>query len=283
MRELRGATALVTGAAGGLGHYIARSLAAEGVDLVLSDLADVPFLDELTHELRRRGVRVEVVHADLTKRSDQEQLVGRAEESLGPVDLLVNNAGLEFGGSFVGNSIDEIESIVAVNLAALMVITRQALPGMLQRGRGHVVNLASMAGKSAPPQLATYVATKHGVVGFTHSLRAEHVNDPVSFSAICPALVGRAGMYGRLEADLPKPPWFLRPVPPERVGDAVVRAIREDKAELIVSSLPLRPLVALSSIAPGFAVRLANNPWTRRFSEEAERARARAEAPPGAS
>jgi short-subunit dehydrogenase len=282
MRELRGANALVTGAAGGLGHYIARSLAAEGVNLVLSDLPDVPFLDDLTRELSSRGVRVEVVHADLTRRVDQEELTGRAEEALGPVDVLVNNAGLEFGGSFVGNSIDEIESIVAVNLAALMVITRQALSGMLQRGRGHVVNLASMAGKTAPPQLATYVATKHGVVGFTHSLRAEYVNDPVSFSAICPAFVGREGMYGRLEGDLPKPPWFLRPVPPERVGEAVVRVIRDDKAELIVSALPLRPLVALSSLAPGLAIRVANNPWTRRFSEEAERARARVESPPGA-
>jgi short-subunit dehydrogenase len=276
MRELRGATALVTGAAGGLGHYISRALAAEGVNLVLSDLPDVPFLDDLAEELRGRWVRVEVVHADLTQRSDQEQLARRAEEALAPIDVLVNNAGLEFGGSFIGNSNDEIQSIVAVNLTALMVITRQALPGMLDRGRGHVVNVASMAGKTAPPELATYVATKHGVVGFTHSLRAEYVDYPVSFSAICPAFVGRAGMYGRLEPDLPEPPWFLRPVPPERVGDAVVRAIRADRPEIIVNSWPLKPVVALSALAPGLAVRLANNPWARRFGEEAARVRGRA-------
>jgi short-subunit dehydrogenase len=275
MRELRGANALLTGAAGGLGHYIARALAAEGVNLVLSDLPDVPFLDELTQELRGRGVRVEVAPADLTQRSDAEQLVGRAEEVLGPIDLLVNNAGLEFGGEFVGNTIDEIQSIVAVNLTSLMVLTRQALPRMLRRGRGHVVNVASVAGKTAPPSLATYVATKHGVVGFTHSLRAEHAGDPVSFSAICPALVGREGMYGRLQPHLPDPPWFLRPVPPEQVGEAVVRAIRDDKAETIVNSRSLKPLIALSSLAPGFAVRMANNPWARRFAEQAARARGR--------
>jgi short-subunit dehydrogenase len=276
MRELRGANALVTGAAGGLGHYIARALAAAGVNLVLSDRPGVPFLDDLNAELRTRGVRVEVVHADLAQRADAEGLVARAGEALGPVDVLVNNAGLEFGGRFVGNTIDEIESIAAVNLAAVMILTRQALPGMLERGRGHVVNVASMAGKTAPPSLATYVATKHGVVGFTHSLRAEHVGAPVSFSAICPALVGREGMFGRLESQLPDPPWFLRPVPPEQVGEAVVRAIRDDKAEVIVNSRTLKPLIALSSLAPGFAVRMANSRRARRFAEEAARARGRA-------
>jgi short-subunit dehydrogenase len=280
MRELVGANALVTGAAGGLGHYIARALASEGVNLVLSDLPEVPFLDDLTEELRSRGIRVEVVHADLTQRADAEELADRAEEALAPIDVLVNNAGLEFGGRFVGNTIDEIESIVAVNLAAVMVLTRQALPGMLKRGRGHVVNIASMAGRTAPPSLATYVATKHGVVGFTHSLRAEHLGDPVSFSAICPAFVGREGMFGRLESQLPDPPWFLRPVPPERVGAAVVRAIRDDKAEIIVNSRPLKPLIALSSLAPGLTAHLANNRWARRFSEEAARVRGRAEGPP---
>ena len=156
--------------------------------------------------------------ADLTERSDYETLVERAEEALGPLDILVNNAGLEFGGAFISNSLDEIDAIAEVNLKALMVLTRQALPGMLARRRGHVVNIASLAGKTTPPSLATYVATKHGVVGFTHSLRAEHGSGPVSFSAICPAFVGREGMYGRLEADLPEPPWYLRPFPPERVG-----------------------------------------------------------------
>ncbi len=240
MEQLQGTNALVTGAAGGLGHAIARALAAERVNLVLSDLPDTPFLDALADELRARGVRAETVTADLTQRTDTETLVAEAEEALGPLDIVVNNAGLEFGGPFEGNSIDEIEAIVDVNLKALMVLTRQALPGMLARRRGHVVNIASLAGKTTPPSLATYVATKHGVVGFTHSLRAEHHGGPVSFSAICPAFVGREGMYGRLEADLPDPPWYLKPFPPERVGEAVVSAIRDDRAEVIVNERPLK-------------------------------------------
>jgi short-subunit dehydrogenase len=280
MEQLQGTNALVTGAAGGLGHAIARALAAERVNLVLSDLPDTPFLDDLAAELRARGVRVETVTADLTQRTDAETLVAEAEEALGPLDILVNNAGLEFGGPFLTNSLDEVESIVDVNLKSLMVLTRQALPGMLSRRRGHVVNIASLAGKTTPPSLATYVATKHGVVGFTHSLRTEHGPDPVSFSAICPAFVGREGMYGRLQADLPDPPWYLKPFPPERVGEAVVRAIRDDRAEIIVNERSLKWLIALSSLAPGLMARAANTPWARRFSEEAATARAKAEQAP---
>ena len=277
MEQLHGTNALVTGAAGGLGHAIARALAAERVNLVLSDLPGTPFLDELAEELRARGVRAETVTADLTDREQTEGLIAAAEEALGPLDILVNNAGLEFGGRFETNSLDEIEAIVDVNLKALMVLTRQAVPGMLARRRGHVVNIASLAGKTTPPSLSTYVATKHGVVGFTHSLRAEHYGDPISFSAICPAFVGREGMYGRLEAGLPKPPRYLKPVPPERVGDAVIGAIRDDRAEVVVNERSLKPLIALSSLAPGLMARLANTPWARRFSQEAEEARARIE------
>jgi short-subunit dehydrogenase len=277
MERLHGTNALVTGAAGGLGHAIARALAAEGANLVLADLPGIAALDELAEELAARGVRAEVVTADLTDREQTEGLIAAAEEALGPLDLLVNNAGLEFGGSFESNSLDEIQAITDVNLKALMILTRQAVPGMLARRRGHVVNIASLAGKTTPPYLSTYVATKHGVVGFTHSLRAEHGNDPVSFSAICPAFVGREGMYGRLQEHLPDPPPYLKPFPPERVGEAVVSAIRDDRAEVIVNERPLKWLVALSSLAPGLMARLANTPWARRFSEEAQTARAKVE------
>jgi short-subunit dehydrogenase len=276
METIRGTTALVTGASGGLGHAISRALAAEGVNLVLSDLSGIPQLGELAEELRARGVRVAAVTADLTQRADAESLVANAEEALGPIDILINNAGLEFGGPFLSNSIDEIEAIVDVNLGSLMILTRQALPGMLERRRGHVVNIASLAGKTTPPSLATYVATKHAVVGFSHSLRAEYQGDPVSFSAICPAFVGHEGMYGRLQAELPEPPWYLNPFPPERVGEAVIRAIRDDRAEIVVNERSLKWLIALSSLAPGLMARAANIPWARRFSEEATRARARA-------
>ena len=275
MEQLRGRNALITGAAGGLGGYIARALAAEGVNLVLSDLSEAP-LDELIAELQGVGVEVESVPADLMERDEAEGLVARAEDALGPIDILVNNAGLEFAGPFLERTADEIEGLTQVNLLALMLITRSAMPGMQERGRGHVVNIASLAGKVSFPYLATYGATKHGVVGFTASLRGEHGEDPVGFSAICPGFVSRVGMFGRLQERVGEPPGVVRTVSPEAVGEAVVTAIRRKRAEVIVQP-GARPLILLSLLAPRTAARIGR---TRRFREFAERfAREKGRAP----
>jgi short-subunit dehydrogenase len=271
---LRGANTLLTGAAGGLGHYIARALAAQGANLALSDL-DEERLAPLVEELRGSGVRAEAVPADLMDSDGRGRLISDAEEAIGPLDVLVNNAGIEHAGSFTSNSREEIETIVTVNLTAAMDLTWLVVPGMLERGRGHVVNLASMAGKLPALYLATYAATKHGVVGFTHALRAEYVDEPVSFSAICPIFISRVGMYGRHEHKHGEPPPGLRAARPETVGVAVVEAIREDRAEVIVSRGPIRPLIALYAVAPRTAIRLMNRPQTRRFAEDYARARGR--------
>jgi short-subunit dehydrogenase len=276
VQQLRGRNALVTGAAGGLGGYIARQLAGEGVNLALSDLPGAP-LDELMSELREAGVAVESIPADLMVRQEVEGLVGRAEDSVGPLDIVVNNAGLEFGGPFLERTADEIEALTSVNLLALMLITRTALPGMVERGRGHVVNIASLAGKASFPYLATYCASKHGVVGFTHSLRAEYGDQPVGFSAICPGFISRVGMFGRLQERIGEPPGPVRTLPPERVGEAVVKAIRESRPEVIVNPPGARPLILLNAVAPRTAGRIGRS---RRFREFAERfAREKGRAP----
>lgn len=271
MRELRGRNALVTGAAGGLGGFIARALAAEGVSLMLSDLPEAP-PDDLIEELRGRGVSVEWVPADLSDRAEAEGLVGRAEETLGPLDILVNNAGLEFGGEFEKVTPAQIDALLRVNLLAPMITTHTAIPRMRERGGGHIVNIASLAGKSVAPYLATYSGSKHGVVGFTHSLRAELGSEPVGFSVICPGFISQVGMFGRL-AGQPEPPPGLRVLPPERVGEAVVRAIRDNRAEIVVASPAVQPLIALSALAPGIASRLGRNRRAREFAEEFARAR----------
>ena len=279
MRQLRGRTALVTGAAGGLGGYISRALAAEGVSLALSDLPEAPH-DGLIEELRGNGVTVESVPADLTVREEAEGLVARAEEAVGPVDILVNNAGLEFAGEFTNLTADQIEGLVQVNLLAVMLTTRAALPGMQDRGRGHVVNIASLAGKTFAPFLAIYSGSKHGVVGFTHSLLTEYGAEPVGFSAICPVFISRVGMFGRLEDEVPDPPPGFRALPPERVGDAVVRAVRQNRAEIVVANPALRPLIGLSALAPRLAARLSRNRRTREFGEQFSRVKERAPSTP---
>jgi short-subunit dehydrogenase len=273
--ELRGARALVTGAAGGLGRYISRALAGQGTNLAVSDLpgSDV---ETVATEARGLGVEAQAVPADLTDSADRERLIRDAEDAVGPLDVLVNNAGLEFGGSFTKTTREELEAIATVNLIAVMDLTWLVLPGMLERRRGHVVNLASLAGKLPSVFLASYAATKHGVVGFTHSLRAEYADQPVSFSAICPVFVGRVGMYARVEDQLDtEPPPGLKPVDPQRVSDAVLEALREDRAEVIVNRGPIRPLAALYWLAPKTAGRLLGSRRTREYAEDYARARGR--------
>jgi short-subunit dehydrogenase len=266
LRQLRGTNALLTGAAGGLGGYIARALASEGVNLALSDLPSAP-VDDLVEELRPRGGTVESLPADLADTAGLETLVRHAEQAIGQLDILVNNAGLEFAGGFNHQTREELEKLTAVNLLAVMELTRVVLPGMLERRRGHIVNIASIAGKGPFPYLAPYCATKHGVVGFTHSLRAEYRGAGVGFSAICPIFISRVGMFGRIETDAPDPPGPLRPLPPETVGAAVVEAIERDRPEIIVASRPKRLLPAVSAVAPGVAAWVLNR---RRFREFAD-------------
>lgn len=274
MQELRGRNALVTGAGGGLGGYIARALAAEGVNLALTDLPEAP-VNGLAAELRGRGVRVEHLPADLADRDQRRRLATGAEETLGPLDILVNNAGLEFGGPFVGTTESELEAIVTVNLLAVMDLTRLVLPGMQERQRGHVVNIASLAGKAPAPYLASYSATKHGVVGFTHCLRAEHGSEPVGFSVICPVFISRVGMYGRIENQVGAGSNPIGTLPPERVGEAAVRAIRRNPAELILSGPGVRPVVWLYALFPGTASKLARSRRSLEFAERFARARGR--------
>ena len=277
MEQLRGRNALVTGAGGGLGAYIARALAGEGVNLAVTDLPGSS-VDGLSAELRTRGVQVEHAPADLTDRDERRRLASWAIDALGPIDILVNNAGVEFGGPFLDTSPEQLELTVAVNLVAVMDLTRLLLPGMLDRRRGHVVSMASLAGKIPPPQLASYGATKHGVVGFTGALRAELADEPVGFSAICPGFVGRVGMFGRLEPYIEGGSVPMGTIPPERVGDAVVRAIREDVGEIVLNRRPVKPLILLNAIAPGAASRLARLRPIRESMERMRKARERYDA-----
>jgi len=277
VEQLRGRNALVTGAGGGLGAYIARALAGEGVNLAVTDLPGSS-VDGLSAELRTRGVQVEHAPADLTDRDERRRLASWAADALGPIDILVNNAGVEFGGPFLDTSPEQLELTVAVNLLAVMDLTRLLLPGMLDRHRGHVVSMASLAGKIPPPQLASYGATKHGVVGFTGALRAELADERVGFSAICPGFVGRVGMFGRLEPYIEGGSVPMGTISPERVGDAVVRAIREDVGEIVLNRRPVKPLILLNAIAPGAATRLARLRPIRESMERMRKARERYDA-----
>ena len=266
--ELQGTNALVTGAAGGLGRYISRALAAQGANLVVSDLPG-DALDARAREVAGFGTRVETVPADLAKQGERRGLLETAERALGPIDVLVNNAGLEFVGPYSEAPLSQIDLITKVNLLTPMELTRLALPGMLERRRGHIVNIASLAGKAPLAYFHTYNATKFGVVGFSHAIRHELAEEPVSISVICPGFIAREGMYGRVEDHVEREGGNpLGASPPERVGEAVVRAVREDQAEIIISERPVRPLIALAAVAPKAAIWLNEKAGTRDSARE---------------
>jgi short-subunit dehydrogenase len=134
MKQLQGRTALVTGASGGLGRVVARALAREGVAVAVSGRRE-DRLAEVVGELRALGVRAEAVPADLNRLGQLDSLVERAEAAVGPLDLLVNNAGVENVSAFTRLEPGELTAMVDVNLTAPLLLTRRVVPGLLGRGR----------------------------------------------------------------------------------------------------------------------------------------------------
>src|SRR3954447_8178013 len=242
--DIAGRTALVTGAAGGLGERLARVLAAEGARVVLSGRNEAA-LSALAQELGGRALV-----ADLARRDDVHRLAREA----GEVDILVNNTGIELTKRYVDMTDDDLDRMVAVNLTAPMLLTRDLLGGMLARGRGHVVFIASMSGKVGVSCNEPYAATKAGLIGLTRSLRAEFRDAPVGFSVISPGFIADTGMWQRMGE---KAPLLAGEAKPERVVAATIRAIRRDLPDVTVNGAPIRPMLALGAVAPGVFDRIS--------------------------
>jgi short-subunit dehydrogenase len=233
-------TALITGATGGLGHAIARALAARGAKLLLTGRrADV--LAPLARELGARALS-----ADLAVRSDLDRLIGEA----GEIDVLVANAALPATGRTTDYSVEKIDRVLDVNLRAPIVLARAFVIGMLTRGIGHVVFINSLSGKVSAPQSAMYSATKYGLRGFAQSLRQDLHGTRIGVSSIFPGFIRDAGMFADSGAKLP-PGVGTRA--PADVAAAVVRAIENDVAEIDVAPVGLRLGAAIAAISPGLS------------------------------
>lgn len=254
MKELRGRNAILTGASRGIGVHIARALAREGVNLALA-ARSVDRLEKVREETESLGVKAVSIPTDLAESAQIDALAEQAERELGPVDILVNNAAIEFTAPYQEYPREKLCTMVSVNLLAAMLLTHAVLPGMLARGHGHIVNLSSLAGKLGYPYQTPYAATKAGLNMFTHSLRAELVDEPIGVSVICPGFVADDGMYARRDngADAPL---LMKPTTTDKVVAAVLRAIKRDTAERIVNPLPMRPMAVLRELAPGIAPHL---------------------------
>jgi short-subunit dehydrogenase len=236
--QLGGATTLVTGATGGLGQAIARALAARGALLVLSGRR-TELLEPLASELGGRAVTVDLVEPD-----GVERLLAEA----GPVDVLVANAGLPASGRYGSFSVEEIDRALAVNLRAPMLMAHALMDGMIERRRGHMVFVSSLAGKAASGGGSLYSATKFGLRGFALGLREDLLYHGIGVSVVLPGFIRDAGMFHESGAKLPP---FVRTKRPGDVADAVVEAIERDRAEIEVAPLALRAGATLAALAPG--------------------------------
>ncbi len=251
MNNLAGRTAILTGASGGLGSHLVRALAAERINLLLVAFPGVE-LPKVQAVAAQQTVRAEVLVADLRLAAERTKVIDTALKLFGTVDLLINNAGVEYSWTYHELTASQIAEVLAVNLEAPMLLTWQLLPHFLGRKQGHVVNISSLAGKAGPGFQEPYAATKAGLVAFTQSLRASYRGTGVSASVVTPGFI-EAGIYSRLKETTGRPaPALLGACSPDRVCRAVIRAIRDDRPELIINRYPVRPILALSALFPTF-------------------------------
>jgi short-subunit dehydrogenase len=222
--QLAGAVCLVTGASGGIGGAVSLRLADRGAKLVLLG-RDRAALDALAG---RTGGHA--LPADLTTATAAD-VAERAAAAFGRVDVLVNNAGIGWSGSFPELDDDAARRLVTTNLLAPILLTRALLPAMLARRHGHVVNVASIVGHTGSKDEAVYAATKAGLVAFTESLRQELGGSGVGLSLVTPGVIDTRFFERR---GTPYARRWPRPITPERVADAVVTAIERDRAEVFV-------------------------------------------------
>jgi 3-hydroxybutyrate dehydrogenase len=186
--SLKGRRAVVTGGGRGIGRATALALARQGVHVAVAARTRTE-VDQVAAEIRALGTKGTAIAADVSRVEDVRALFQAAREALGGVDLLVNGAGIAPTAPLVKTSDEVWHSVLAVNLSGVFFTTREALPAMAEQGFGRVVNIASIAGKSAMPYVAAYVASKHGVLGLTKVAALEVATKGVTVNAVCPGYV----------------------------------------------------------------------------------------------
>jgi len=187
---LSGRSAIVTGSTSGIGLGIAEALAANGAHILLNGFGDSAEIEKLRRGMAaEHGVRVAYSGADMSRPAEIEGMIEQAKQELGGVDILVNNAGIQHTAPVIKFPTDRWDAIIAINLSSAFHAIRAALPQMLDRNWGRIVNIASTHGLVASVEKVAYVAAKHGVLGITKVVALETARTGVTCNAVCPGWV----------------------------------------------------------------------------------------------
>lgn len=251
MREIRGKTALVTGAASGIGRAIALRLGKEGATLFLIDIDEKGLLDTAA-ESRASGVEVITRRCNVGEPREVSAAVAEALSRWNGVDILVNNAGITYYGKTERMAAEHWDRLVRINLLSHIQFTRELLPSLLARREAHVLNVCSVLGLIGMPKVAAYCASKFGMVGFSESLRNELGRQGLGVTALCPGFV-RTNLFTNApledQVDEHKLPPKAICTTPERVADAAVKAIYRNKRLVVIEPFA-RLMYATKRFAP---------------------------------
>lgn len=252
----RGSTALITGASGGIGEELAKVFAAHGFDLILVARSGAK-LEELGQVLSaQRGVKVYPLAADLSAPGSTAEVMDKVAQIELTVDVLVNNAGFADFSEFHWSDLGKQLQMIQLNITTLTELTHRVLPGMVERGHGHVLNLASTAAFMPGPLMSVYYATKAYVLSFSEAIHEELKGSGVSVTALCPGPVAtgfqsRAAMEGSKLLSNPLNP----PTTPDRVAKAGYEALMRGQAVVIPGLMnqiqALAPKLLPRSLVPG--------------------------------
>jgi NAD(P)-dependent dehydrogenase (short-subunit alcohol dehydrogenase family) len=238
-RSLTGKVAVVTGGARGIGNALAHSLAREGAVVAIGDL-DAAAAEAAAAQLGGRSLGLAL---DVTDRPGFTAFLDEVERRLGPLDILVNNAGIMPLGPLEEESDASVTRQLEINLHAVIHGTQEAIRRMRPRRSGHIVNIASLAGRAAAPGLATYCATKHAVIGLSESVRAELRGSGVEITVVMPG-------FARTELATGVPDLRgVKRVTPEEIAAATVAALKAPRFDVWVPRR-LGPLIAFGAVLP---------------------------------
>ncbi|AOI90617.1 2-hydroxycyclohexanecarboxyl-CoA dehydrogenase [Burkholderia pseudomultivorans] len=185
MERLAGKTVVVTGGGGGIGGATCRRFAAEGARVAILDLS-LAAAEQVRDEIRAAGGTADAIRCDITNRADVDAAVAKTEARLGPVDVLVNNAGWDVFRPFVKTEPAQWDKLIAINLTGALHLHHAILPGMVERRRGRIVNVASDAARVGSSGEAVYAACKGGLVSFSKTIAREHARHGITVNVVCP-------------------------------------------------------------------------------------------------